>query len=163
MKLSRTEIKTERMWRSATGLTESKFDILLSHFKVTYLKQYGQDMASRHAHIPQDFVFLSEEDLLLFTLFSLKSGLSYDLLGLTCGMDGATAHRGQKEGLSILEPTLSDLGLLPARTFETVEAFEKYFEKVDTLLIDVTEQRIQRPSDDEEQKINYSGKKNAIL
>jgi hypothetical protein len=162
MKLSRIEIKTERMWRSATGMSESKFDILLSHFQRVYLSTYGQELSTRHGDIPQKFVFCSEEELLLFTLFSLKSGLTYDLLGLTCGMDAATAHRSQTLGLSVLESTLCDLGVMPARTFETVEEFATYFAKVDTLLIDVTEQRIQRPSDEEEQKINYSGKKKAI-
>jgi hypothetical protein len=161
MKLTRTEIKTDRMWRSATGLPEKKFDILLSHFESAYLSEYGKDLATRHGEIPQKFVFSSEEELLLFTLFSLKSGLNYDLLGLTCGMDAATAHRSQSQGLTILESALSKVGVMPVRTFETPAEFEQYFEKVDTLLIDVTEQRIQRPANNNEQEINYSGKKNA--
>ena len=40
----------------------------------------------------------SEEELLYFTLFSLKCGLTYDLLGLVCGMDGSNAKRNQEIG-----------------------------------------------------------------
>jgi hypothetical protein len=150
------------MWRSATGFSEAKFDVLLRHFKSAYLSLYGQDLATRHGEIPQKFVFTSEEELLLFTLFSLKSGLNYDLLGLSCGMDAGTAHRSQKQGLTILESALCSIGALPVRSFETVEEFKKHFEKVDTLLLDVTEQRIQRSSDEDEQAHYYSGKKNVI-
>jgi hypothetical protein len=40
-------------------------------------------------------------ELLLFTLLSLKSGLTLDLLGLMCGMDGSNVKRNQLIGLEI--------------------------------------------------------------
>jgi hypothetical protein len=43
----------------------------------------------------------NKEELLLFTLLSLKSGLTLDLLGLMCGMDGSNVKRNQLIGLEI--------------------------------------------------------------
>jgi hypothetical protein len=162
MKLSRNDFRTGRRWRSGTGMTEGQFDVLHSHFCVEYHALFGSDLATRQADNPQELVITSEEDLLLFTLFSLKSGLTYDLLGITCGMDGGTAHRVQTLGLSVLQSTLYNLHMMPIRSFTALADFEKYFEKVDILLLDVTEQRTERPSDYETQKRNYSGKKKHI-
>lgn len=50
----------------------------------------------------------------------------------------------------------------PARSFDSVAEFEEYFRKYDTLIIDGTEQRIQRPSKKDSQIDNYSGKKKDI-
>jgi|AntAceMinimDraft_11_1070367.scaffolds.fasta_scaffold171484_1 chromosomal replication initiation ATPase DnaA len=44
----------------------------------------------------------------------------------------------------------------PARSFDSVAEFEEYFRKYDMLIIDGTEQRIERPSDEDSQKDNYS-------
>lgn len=46
-------------------------------------------------------------------------------------------------------------------TFESVPEFEDFFRKYDTLIIDGTEHPIQRPSEEDSQKDNYSGKKKA--
>ena len=162
MKLNRIDFNTERRWRSGTGMTEAQFDILHTHFCIEYKHLFGTDLATRQSDNPQKLVIMSEEDLLLFTLFSLKSGLTYDLLGITCGMDAGTAHRSQTLGLTILQSVLYKFNIMPVREFKSVEEFEIYFEKVDTLLIDVTEQRTERPSDYETQKRNYSGKKKHI-
>jgi hypothetical protein len=51
-------------------------------------------MEQRHKDYPDEPTLSSYEDLLLFTLFSLKSGLSFDLPGLTTGMDGSTCESG---------------------------------------------------------------------
>jgi hypothetical protein len=103
----------------------------------------------------------SEEELLLFTLFSLKSGLTYDVLGLVCGMDAANAKRNQELGLRVLEQALREAGCLPKRAFKDATEFAAYLEAEDTLIFDGTEQRMQRPSDQEAQKDHYSGKKSA--
>ena len=152
-------LKSERHWRSATGLSAFQFEILHTSFCATYLSLYGQDLASRHLDMPEAYVFLNERELLFFTLFSLKSGLSYDLLGITCGMDSSTAHRSQSMGLRLLEATFSTLGLMPKRSFSSVKDWQDYFETSADLCIDVSEQRTQRPEDEQTQKDNYSGKK----
>ena len=53
-------------------------------------------------------------------------------------------------------------GHAPKREFATVAEFEEYFKEYDTLLLDGTEQRRQRPSVNETQKDHYSGKKKRI-
>jgi hypothetical protein len=49
-------------------------------FMEWYRAHYGPSMAERHAGLEVKPAFDSEEELLLFTLFSLKCGLSYDPL-----------------------------------------------------------------------------------
>ncbi len=48
---------------------------------------------------------------------------------------------------------------MPRRNFLNIKDFEDYFADTSHLIIDATEQAIQRPSDKEPQKAGYSGKK----
>ena len=68
----------------------------------------------------------NEEELLLYTLFSLKSGLTYDLLGFVTGIDASNAQRNQKTGVEILKKTLASKGKLPKRNFVNVKDFEAH-------------------------------------
>ncbi|GAB2645374.1 hypothetical protein GCM10027035_44330 [Emticicia sediminis] len=65
-------------------------------------------------------------------------------------------------GIEILKDALSKIGGLPKQDFESPQEFKTYFEKHKTLILDATEQRVQRPKDNETQKEYYSGKKNVI-
>ena len=159
MKLARKELKNKRQWRAATGLEERQFDKLLKLYRISYEQKYGASVAQRQAEIEVTPSLQSEEELLLFTLFSLKSGLTYDLLGLVCGMDLSNAKRNQELGLAVLKETLEAAGCGPKRGFQSAEEFSQYLKKEKTLLLDGTEQRIQRPSAGEAQKMMYSGKK----
>ena len=159
MKLAIKDIKNKRQWRAATGLEEHQFKNLLKHYQVSYEKKYGASVEARQAEIEVTPSLQTEEELLYFTLFSLKSGLTYDLLGLVCGMDGSNAKRNQELGLAVLKETLETAGCAPKRGFQSAEEFSQYLNKEKTLLLDGTEQRIQRPSENEEQKMMYSGKK----
>jgi len=89
-------------------------------------------------------------------------GLTYDLLGFVSGIDGSNAKRNQIMGIEILKDTLSKINVLPKRNFESAQDFKTYFEEHKTLILDATEQRVQRPQDNEVQKEYYSGKKNVI-
>ena len=51
---------------------------------------------------------------------------------------------------------------MPKRNLLTIKEFEEFFKDEKDLIIDATEQRIQRPSDNEMQKETYSGKKKPI-
>ena len=105
MKLKKEDLKTERQWRAATGLDQPRFEKLLVLFTASYLKLFGKSVAERQADIETRPSLTSEEELLLVTLFSLKSGLTYDLLGVVSGMDGSNAKRNQELGLKVLEQT----------------------------------------------------------
>ena len=159
MKISVSELTTDRKWRAATGLAQDKFERLLAHFKRTYALVTGADMTERGEFTPQATVIKTEEELLLFTLFSFKSNLTYDLLGLVIGLDGSNAKINQQLGILILKETLAQSGHAPKREFATVAEFEAYFYDCDLLLLDGTEQRRQRPKQNDVQKDHYSGKK----
>jgi hypothetical protein len=73
MKLSVTDLKIDRQWRSATGLDKKRFFLLLSFFEKAYLKIYNQSLQERQSECPDTPHLNTYEDLLLFTLFS-RSG-----------------------------------------------------------------------------------------
>jgi hypothetical protein len=160
MKLLIADLRTERQWRSATGLDQKRFDKLLLLFETAYLKLFGQSIQERQDDCPEPPCLNTYTDLLFFTLFSLKSGLTYDLLGLVTGMDGSSAKRNQELGLLVLQHTLLTSGHAPKRSFRSAEEFQIYFQKHKTLIIDATEQRTQRPKASDYQELMYSGKKN---
>ncbi len=103
--------------------------------------------------------FKTYEDLLFFSLYSLKSGLTYDLLGLTFGLDGANAYQNQALGLRVLRAALERGGHMPRRAYQSVEEFKEQWSNESEILIDATEQRRQRPGNQQDQKEDYSGKK----
>ena len=92
MKLQISDLTTDRQWSAATGCTQIQFEKLLVLFTASYLELYGQSVAHRQAEIEVTPSLSSEEELLFFTLFSLKVGLTYDVLGLVSGMDGSNAR-----------------------------------------------------------------------
>ena len=58
-----------------------------------------------------------------------------------------------------LEKVLEKLGCLPKRNIMNKKEFTEMFAHIDTLIIDVTEQRITHPSNEDIQADYYSGKK----
>ncbi len=162
MKISTADLRTDRHWRSATGLDQKRFAQLLTLMPAAYEQLYAQSIQKRHEQCPDEPSLSTYEDLLLFTLFSLKSGLSFDLLGFTTGMDGSTAKRNQDIGLLVIQTALSQSDYLPKTHFDNPESFKEYFKDKGMLLIDATEQRTQRPTNKEYQQQLYSGKKKPI-
>ena len=79
-----------------------------------------------------------------------------------CGMSASNAVRNQKIGLAVLARALENLGKMPKRKLLTIEDFNALFNEHKDLFMDATEQRIQRPKDNEFQKESYSGKKKPI-
>lgn len=159
MKISIEELKTERQWRSATGYDQERFEKLLVIFKAKYEELHQGSIEEVKAKSPMESVIKTIEELLFFTLFSLKSGLTYDVLGLVTGMNGSTAKRNQELGIKILKEALQEGGFAPRREFSSLEDFQSYFDDEETLIIDGTEQKTERPQDKGKRKQNYSGKK----
>ena len=159
MKLQISDLSTERQWCAATGFTRAQFAQLLVLFTQSYFELHGQSVAQRQAEIEVTPSLSSEEELLLFTLFSLKAGLTYDLLGFVSGMDASNAKRNQQLGLDVLERALAAAQCLPRREFKDAAEFSAYLQNETTVIIDGLEQRVQRPADDEAQRDFYSGKK----
>ncbi len=49
MKLSLSELTTDRKWRAATGLDKKRFYALLTLFSTSYLKIQGRTLAKKQA------------------------------------------------------------------------------------------------------------------
>jgi hypothetical protein len=163
MAISYQDVRNDRQWKASTGLSEKQFLELVLEFGKAYENLFGVPMQERQSNSTTESTFKTYEDLLFFTLFSIKSGVTYDVLGLTFGLDGANAYQNQALGLRVLRAALKRSGNLPKRTYESVEEFKEHWSQEDDIFIDATEQRRQRPSDKEEQKDDYSGKKKRTL
>ena len=110
MRVGTKSLKTERQWRANTGLKKNQYFSLLEKFKKSYKKLYGNELSARIQETGVTYCIKDESDLLLFTLFSLKSGVTYDVLGFIFGMDASNAKRQQLRGLS---HALENEGLMP--------------------------------------------------
>jgi|SRR5581483_2369667 hypothetical protein len=159
MKLQISDLTSERQWRATTGYDQARFTKLLALFSASYLELYGQSVAERQADLQVTPSLQSEEELLFFTLFSLKAGLTYDVLGFVTGMDASNAKRNQALGVRVLEQALRNAACLPARAFKDAAEFAEYLQNEETLIFDGVEQRRQRPRENAVQKDYYSGKK----
>lgn len=103
-------------------------------------------------------VFQNADEALYFLLYSHKTGLTYDVLGINFGMSRSAAHATEKMLKPLLKSVLGEEKALPRRLFSSVNEMEDYFKGVDALLIDATEIPTQRPVDEDQQKERYSKK-----
>jgi hypothetical protein len=161
MQLQIADLTSTRQWGAVTGFTRVQFEQLLVLFTQSYFEIFGQTVEQRQAEIEVTPSLASEEELLFFTLFSLKAGLTYDALGFVSGMDASNAKRNQTTGVQVLEQALATVGCLPKRKFKDAAEFKEYLHNESVVIFDGLEQRMQRPHKDEVQRDFYSGKKTA--
>ena len=88
MAINYKEVRNDRQWKASTGLSEEQFFTLVKMFGEAYERLFGVSMTDRQSNSTNESTFKTYEDLLFFSLYSLKSGLTYDLLGLTFGLMG---------------------------------------------------------------------------
>jgi hypothetical protein len=162
MKTRHTELRNERQWKSTTGLSQAKFDYLAEKFKVEYKNLFGRSKEENLAESPKSPQIETEEDLLFLLLFSLKTGMTEDVLGLVFGMERSTFSKNRAIALRVLSTVLTKLEVMPKREFTSLQDFEEYLRNHPEVIIDGTEHRVQRPRNQENQKDCYSGKKNVI-
>lgn len=162
MKARYTELKGDRQWKSAIGLDEARFLKLAQLFKTEYRILFGKSKEENAEDSPKGMIVKTEEDLLFMLLFSLKTGLTEDVLGFIFGMERSSVSKNKGIALRVLSNVLYDLELIPKREFSNISEFEAHMKKYSTLIIDGTEHRVQRPDNEEDQKNYYSGKKNVI-
>ena len=149
-------IKNTRDFESTTGLTRGLFYELLDVFVEVENKLKPQQESFNQFYEP---VLDTPDIRLFFTLFYLKAYPTWEIMGLSFGLDSSNAHRQYNKILPILKEALSQQNLLPARDQDTLKNLIKHEQNI---LIDVTERPIERPQDQEKQKDNYSGKKKDI-
>ena len=91
-------------------------------------------------------------------LYYLKNCPTFDVQAATFGLWSKAceqAHRLSK----VLERTLRTVGVLPARTIDSLAPMQVVFTDGPVLLLDATEQPHHRPQAVVDRKANYSGKK----
>jgi hypothetical protein len=152
-------IKSERQWKSSTGLSEAQFKRLSSLFGQTYEFFEGVNLEESAKRLGSELLLPTYADCLFFVLFQLKNGLCYDNLGLLIGTDDSNARRNFEKYVRVLERTLERKGAMPKRNFKDLQEFEHYLQDEKEIIIDGSEQPTQRPKEPEEQKGHYSGKK----
>jgi hypothetical protein len=148
---------------SVTGFYLDCFEELFSHFKIqwdNYIARYtlaGQERR-RPPRIYKNKVFEDTRDMLVFILYYLKNNCLQESLAATFGMNQPQANRWIHLLKEILLNTLKSTNNLPCRDFES---FQEILQSGQDVFIDGSERPIPRPSDYEEQKKYYSGKKNS--
>jgi hypothetical protein len=152
-------IKSERQWKSSTGLSEVQFHDLAKLFGQTYEFFESVSLEASAKRLDTELLLPTYEDCLFFVLFQLKNGLCYDNLGLLIGTDGSNAQRNFEKYLVILERTLERKGVMPKRNFKNLQEFRRYLQNEKEIILDASEQPTQRPKNQEEQQGHYSGKK----
>jgi hypothetical protein len=160
--LSYKHIRTDRQWKSSTGLSQDQFEKLLGSFKETYAFFQGVSLEESAQRRDVDLLLATYADCLFFVLFQLKNGLCYDNLGLLIGTDGSNAQRNFEKYLQILTYTLDRQGVMPKRNFANLAEFKACLQDEKEIIIDASEQPTARPKDQGQQKEQYSGKKRDI-
>ena len=89
----------------------------------------------------------------------LKTYPTFDVLGFHFGFSSGHAHGHLANLLPVLLKSLSNLGVLPARTPGTPEEFAQLIEQYGAIAIDGLECACVRPQNEELQEARYSGKK----
>lgn len=155
-----SQLKSDRSWRSAIGMSEAKFHQLATLFDQAYQTEYEVDIDTKQRNLKRAFAFSKTEDLLFYVLFCQKNPTVHDVRALIFNLPTTTADYNFEKGLAILNKALS--AFRPAQSFTNLAEFLAYFRHHSHLTIDVTEVYVQRPKNKERQKEIYSGKKNDI-
>lgn len=153
--------KNDREWMAILGLDNELFSKLCLRCNEVYKELQGYTYADMLVLNPNgaNARFKQLDDLIFAVLLMLKAGITFDLLGYLFQIAQPNAHLKFRDGLNIIHTTLDIDGYTPHRDFEEVEHFHRQFREGETLILDGTEQRIQRPSGYDIQKEFYSGKK----
>lgn len=166
--------KNRRKFLAMTGYTDEEFQALLPHFQgefEKYVAEYrldGQKRTRRKYSTYKSSPLPTMADKLLFMLIYLKQGGLQEAQATLFGMHQPDANKWIHRLHPLLNRALARLGELPARTAEALDQVLEPSEpvaaevKLVVFLQDGTERAIVRPTDQEAQKLYYSGKKNNI-
>lgn len=162
-----SDIKSDRVCKSLTGLSLAQFKSLSETFESSYHAVQNNRLEKGDIkRLPQggkEPHFKTFEQKLFFILYYKKNYSTFDTLGYLFNLSSGQAYEHVKFLLPCLEHSLSQLKMLPSRHFESEEEMIHTIENIDEIAIDGMERPCQRPQDDTLQKARYSGKKNAIL
>ena len=123
MPIRHENIKGDRLWRAATGLTAKQFHALTEVYAHAYEQRYEESIAERQANSTQVPIFTTYAEQLFYALYSIKSGLTYDLLAVSIGMSQSSAYELQARTLATLRRGLAAASFMPRRAYATVAEF----------------------------------------
>ena len=161
MKLPISDLTTDRQGRAAIGADQARVVKLLAVFTASYEALFGHAVAQRQAELEGPPSLQSEQEVLVFPLFSLQAGLTYDVLGGVSGREAANAKRNQALGRQVLEQAVRTAQGLPQRRLANAAEFAESSQHEEAVIFDGGEPRLQRAREIEAQKDHYSGKKSA--
>lgn len=95
MPVHHKDIRNERQWRATIGLEENQFTDLLELLGITYEDFHGTTISEEIKGYANEAFFKTYKDILFFTLFSLKSDLTYDVLALCFNISRSVAFEKQ--------------------------------------------------------------------
>lgn len=157
------KVRDERQLKALTGLPKEKFEVLTEAFAKVYQAErqqaYEQGIKRRRPGGGQKGKLAGFEQKLMFVLYYFKDYPTFDVLGTHFDMARSKACENVHKPTPILYKTLASLDVLPEREVATVAEFKAALAGIDKLLVDATERLHRRPSEDEQQRNLYSGKK----
>lgn len=147
--------KNDRQYQAATGLDQEQFNKLFTHFEPFYTPKSGSPIGGSNAPVLTD-----KREALFFILHYLKAYPTLHNMAIYFGMsDYSVSHY-----LELLKPCLKAAvqvqNSVDRDIFQDQQTFDKQFEGVEDIVIDVTEIPIERAVNQKVQKRRYSGKKN---
>lgn len=161
-----TNLTVDRQIKAVIGMSREKFDQLVTVFASSYTAIQQERLESKEIkNLPwggRDPVLDTPEKKLFFTLFYLKTYPTFDVLGFHFGLSAGHARDYLLFYMRVLNHSLSTLQTLPLRSLNDVKELKQAIEKYNEIIIDGVEVSCVRPSDPEQQKARYSGKKKDI-
>jgi hypothetical protein len=159
--IPRKVIKSNRVMKALTGLKKAEFIKLSDKFE-NVLEEEANTAKPNRKRRPgggRKHTLRGAVAKLFFILFYLKCYPTFDVAGFIFQVDRAQTCRWVHKLLPMLEKALGKEEVLPKRQIHSVEEFMALLRGKKDVFLDGTERPIQRPSQDEEQKEHYSGKK----
>jgi hypothetical protein len=160
-------VRKPRVFKSITGLSIAEFDQLYQKFAPAWVEHERQRL--EHPHRKRAMgggrkYSLKLKDQLVMVTCWLRLYLNTEAMGFFFGVDKSTVSRNCRRLLPVLRSLGEEtLGWPePPQRGQGKNAEQALRDYPDLLaIVDATEQRIQRPGDNERQRHHYSGKKKA--
>lgn len=153
---------SDRVLKALTGLSIVEFIDLTDRFAGVLAADQATAAGrprQRQAGAGRKPTLATVEDKLFFILFYVKCYPTFDVAGVLFEVHRSQPHRWVHTLLPLLEQTLGEAVVLPARKIDEVAAFFERFPQVQNLFIDGQERPTQRPQQAAAQQAHYSGKK----
>ena len=160
-------VRKPRVFKSITGLSIAEFNQLYQKFAPAWVEHERQRLEHPHRKRAvgggRKYSLKLKDQLVMVTCW-LRLYLNTEAMGFFFGVDKSTVSRNCRRLLQVLRSLGEEtLGWPEPPQHGQGKNVEQALRDYPDLLaiVDATEQRIQRPSDDERQRRHYSGKKKA--